>query len=299
MPNASIDLHLHTHYSDGNTSPADILRHAAGLGLKMVAITDHDTLNALPEAQYVAAEVGLELIAGIELTTRWDNRQPIHAGNQAGQEVDLLGYYFDWQDAQFNKYVSAAFKDLEERMELCCQSLTQAGYALSLYDVLDENPNFPGTAAMMKALIRHRYAANMNEAYFLLNEHWCRIRLSQHSIQSAIDAIHQAGGAAVLAHPIAIHCPQGLLDAGSLAPLVEAGLDGLEIFHPLLSLDERQHFQALARQFNLVITGGSDEHGSEEGFSRLGSQLITYEMVKALQQRASNYKQGLDQGTRK
>jgi 3',5'-nucleoside bisphosphate phosphatase len=290
MPNASIDLHLHTHYSDGKTSPADILRHAASLGLKTVAITDHDTLSALAEAQYVASEVGLELIPGIELTTRWDDCQPAHPGIQPGQEVDLLGYCFDWQDVKFQEYVLAAFKDLEERVDSCCQSLTQAGYPLSLFDVLDENPNFPGTAALMQALIHRRHAASLNEAYILLIEHWCRIRLSHNSIQSAIQAIHQAGGAAVLAHPIAIRCSRGLLDANDLAALVEAGLDGLEIFHPLLTLDERQHFQALAGQFNLVVTGGSDEHGSGDGFSRLGSQLVTYEMVKALQQRASSYK---------
>ena len=290
MPNASIDLHLHTHYSDGRTSPAEILRQAASLGLKTVAITDHDTLNALPEAMNIADKVGLVLIPGIELTTHWEDCEPAHPGIQPGQEVDLLGYYFDWQDVKFQEYVSAAFADLKERVEACCRSLSQAGYPVSIFDVLDENPKYPGTAALIKALIRRGQAANLNEAYILVSEHWCRIRFSHHSLQSAIQAIHQAGGAAVLAHPIAIRCDQGLLDADSLAVLVEAGLDGLEIFHPLLTLDERQHFQALARQFDLVMTGGSDEHGTGDSFSRLGSQLVTYDMVKALQQRASGYK---------
>jgi predicted metal-dependent phosphoesterase TrpH len=290
MPNASIDLHLHTRYSDGRTSPAEILRHAASLGLKTVAITDHDTLKALPEAHYVAGETGLTLIPGVELTTHWKDCEPAHPGIQPGQEVDLLGYYLDWQDVKFQEYVSAAFLDLKERVEACCQSLSQAGYLVSIFDVLDVNPNFPGTAALMSALIRRQHAANLNEAYILMSEHWCRIRFSRNSLQAAIQAIHQAGGAAILAHPIAIRCRQGLLDAGSLSKLVEAGLDGLEIFHPFLTLDERQHFQALARQFDLVVTGGSDEHGSGDGFSRLGSQLVTYEMVKALQARASRYK---------
>jgi predicted metal-dependent phosphoesterase TrpH len=289
MPNASIDLHLHTHYSDGKTSPAEILRHAANLGLKTVAITDHDTLKALPEALYVAAETGLTLIPGVELTTHWRDCEPAHPAAQPGQEVDLLGYYFDWRDANLQAYVSAALLDLKERVEACCQSLSQAGYTVSIFDVLDVNPNFPGTAALMSALIRLHHAANLNDAYALMSEYWCRIRFSRNSLHSAIQAIHQAGGAAVLAHPIAIRCAQGLLDGDSLARLVEAGLDGLEIFHPLLSQDERQHFQALARHFNLVVTGGSDEHGSGDGFSRLGSQLVTYEMVKALQARASLY----------
>jgi predicted metal-dependent phosphoesterase TrpH len=290
MPNASIDLHLHTNYSDGKTSPAEILRHAASLGLKIVSITDHDTLDALPEALYVAAEVGLELIPGVELTTRWEDCEPAYSKDQSGQEVDLLGYFIDWQDVKLREYVAAAQEDLKERVELCCQSLTQAGYPVSFFDVLDINPNFPGTGALMEAIVRHRFAANMNEAYALVSERWHRIRFSQHTLHSAIQIIHQAGGAAVLAHPIAIHCSQGLLDANLLAILVKAGLDGLEIFHPLLSVDERQHFQALARQFNLVVTGGSDEHGSGYGYSRIGSQLVTFEMVKTLRQRASHYK---------
>jgi predicted metal-dependent phosphoesterase TrpH len=290
MPNASIDLHLHTHYSDGKTSPADILRHAADLGLKIVSITDHDTLDALPEALFIAAEVGLELIPGIELTTHWEDCESAYPNTQSGQEVDLLGYFIDWQNAKLNEYVSAAQQDLRERVELCCQSLTQAGYPISIFDILDENPNFPGTGPLMSALVRHCYAASLNEAYALVNEHWRRIRFSQHSLYSAIQVIHQAGGVAVLAHPIAICCSNGLLDAKLLITLVKAGLDGLEIFHPLLSADERQHFQALARQFNLVVTGGSDEHGSGYGYSRIGSQLVTFEMVKALKQRASRYK---------
>jgi predicted metal-dependent phosphoesterase TrpH len=290
MPNASIDLHLHTHYSDGKTSPADILRHAASLGLKIVSITDHDTLDALPQALFVAAEVGLELIPGVELTTHWEDCDPAYSKDQPGQEVDLLGYFIDWQNVKLKEYVAAAQRDLKERVELCCQSLTQAGYPISLFDVLDENPNYPGSAALMDAIIKHHYAASMNEAYALVSEHWRRIRFSQHSLRSAIQIIHRAGGAAVLAHPIAIHCSQGLLDANLLATLVKAGLDGLEIFHPLLTVDERQHFRALARQFNLVVTGGSDEHGSGYGYSRIGSQLVTFEMVKALKQRASHYK---------
>jgi predicted metal-dependent phosphoesterase TrpH len=290
MPNASIDLHLHTHYSDGRTSPAEILRHAADLGLKTVAITDHDTLKGLPEAIHVASEVGLTLIPGIELTTHWTECEPAHPGIQVGQEVDLLGYYIDWQDANFQDYIKTSFQDLVERIETCCRSLTLAGYPVNIYDILDVNPNYPGTAALIQALVRHRQAASFNEAYALVSEHWCQVRFSRNSLQSAIQAIHEAGGAAVLAHPIAIRCSQGLLDASSLSSLVEAGLDGLEIFHPLLSLDERQHFQALAHQFDLVMTGGSDEHGSGKGFARLGSQLVTYEMVKALQQRAATYK---------
>jgi predicted metal-dependent phosphoesterase TrpH len=290
MPNASIDLHLHTHYSDGKTSPADIIRHAASLGLKIIAITDHDTLDALPEALYVATEVGLELIPGVELTTHWEDCEPAYPQGQSGQEVDLLGYFIDWQNVKLKEYVTAAKKDLKERVELCCQSLNQAGYSISIFDVMDENPNFPGTGALMNAIIRRHQAANLNEAYALVCEHWRQVRFSQHSLQSAIQVIHQAGGISVLAHPVAIRCSKGLLDAGLLANLVKAGLDGLEIFHPLLSVDERQHFQALGRQFNLVVTGGSDEHGSGYGYSRIGSQLVTFEMVKALRQRASLYK---------
>jgi len=287
MPNTSCDLHLHTYYSDGRASPAEVLHHAAAIGLKTVAITDHDNLSSAPEAAHVANGLGLELVPGIELTAHWDGCPPSHGDPERGQDVDILGYFFDPADPALLDFTYQAMADLHQRIEEACTLVSAAGYPMTIFDVLDENPRYPGAMQFIIALRHKNYARRWSEAYPIFSAVWSQARCSQHSIGQAIEALHQAGGVAVLAHPIAVECVGGgLLQSQQLAELVDLGLDGLEIHHPRMDTEARLHFYSLAKKFNLAVSGGSDEHGWKDGFTRMGSELITYEMVNGLRERA-------------
>jgi 3',5'-nucleoside bisphosphate phosphatase len=286
MPNTTCDLHLHTYYSDGRASPAEVLRHAASIGLKTVAITDHNSLKAMREATHMAAELGLELIPAIELATRWAPCSAKKHNDDQPQEVDLLGYDIDPDDQEFMSFIQASFEDMRQRVVDCCDLLTRAGYPISIHDVEDENPRYPGSMKIISALHQKGYASSWNDALPLFTVQWSHVRRPRLAIEKAIDAIHAAGGIAVLAHPIAVRCDGGWLQAEQLDPLVEAGLDGLEVLHPSLDMGARHHFRELAKQFGLLVTGGSDEHGWPGGFSRMGSEMITYDMVKAMYARS-------------
>lgn len=290
MGNSVCDLHIHSHYSDGRASPAEILHHAASIGLNIIAITDHDSLHGVAEAGRVAAGLGLEIIPGIELTGRWDACASPYRKDGLGQDVDLLGYFFNSDAPAFQEFVQAALSDLTERISACCDRLTAAGYPISLYDVQDENPHYPGTIQLISALWRKGYADSYGSAFLRFAEEWQAVRLSHWTVAQVIAAIHAAGGAAVLAHPIAVACPEGQLSRQQLGLLVEAGLDGLEVYHPRLDTAARQHFLKLAGELDLVVTGGSDEHGEPGRFARMGSELITRQMVNDLRQRAERYK---------
>jgi len=287
MPNTCCDLHLHTYYSDGRASPAEMLHHAADIGLKTVAITDHDNLNAAPEAAHVANRLGLELVPGLELTAHWDSCPPAHGDPGRGQDVDILGYFFDPADPALLDFTHQAMDDLRQRIEAACALVSAAGYPMTIFDVLDENPRYPGAMQLINALRHKNYARGWSEAYPIFSGVWSQVRCSQLSVEQAIEALHQAGGVAVLAHPIAVECGSGgLLQSQQLAELVDLGLDGLEIHHPRMDTEARQHFYTLAKEFNLAVSGGSDEHGWKDGFTRMGSELITYEMVNGLRERA-------------
>lgn len=286
MPNTTCDLHLHTYYSDGRSSPAEVLRHASSIGLKTVAVTDHDSLKAIREATNMAAELGLDLIPAIELTTRWLPFSSERPGEDQPLEVDLLGYYIDPDNQEFLSFIQSSFEDIRQRVSECCDLLSRAGYSISIHDVEAENPRYPGPMRIISTLEHKGYASSWKDAFIIFTEHWPRVRPPRLTIEEAIDAIHSAGGIAVLAHPIAIRCKEGWLQAKQLAPLVDAGLDGLEVLHPSLDKEARRHFRDLARQFDLLETGGSDDHGWPGGFSRMGSELITYDMVKAMQARS-------------
>jgi 3',5'-nucleoside bisphosphate phosphatase len=287
MPNTSCDLHLHTYYSDGRASPGELLHHAASIGLKVVAITDHDNLNAASEASHVAKEVGLELVPGVELTAHWVGCPSMNGDPGDGQDIDLLGYFFDPADPFLQDFTHQAMDDLRQRIEAACLLVSRAGYPITIFDVLDENPRYPGAIQFINALRHKGYARRWSEAYPIFSAAWSHVRCCRSTVEQAIQVLHQAKGVAVLAHPVAVECAaSGLLQSQQIAELVELGLDGLEIHHPRMDAEARLHFYKLARQFNLAVSGGSDEHGWKEGFTRMGSELITYEMVNCLRKRA-------------
>ncbi|MGE5123439.1 MAG: hypothetical protein ACM3H7_02910, partial [Acidobacteriaceae bacterium] len=155
---------------------------------------------------------------------------------------------------------------------------------------LDENPRYSGAAQLVRSLERLGYAQSWNDALLLFNSHWSRVRLAGFSHQQVIEAIHAAGGVAVLAHPVFMKWNGAWIGADQAANLASAGLDGLEIYHPRMDPAARAHYLSLAGKFDWIITGGSDEHGGAGEFSRLGSELVTYEMVHAARQRADRYR---------
>jgi predicted metal-dependent phosphoesterase TrpH len=283
LPTSTVDLHIHTHYSDGLYSPADVLRHAARIGLETIALTDHDNTGGVREALPLARELGLELIPAVEFTCRWPacDAPPGHG------DVDVLGYFVDLDDPEFRAFERATLDDAHARTADCCARLSAAGHPLSLDDAFAENPRYAGVLQLVLAVQTKGYAEGWEAAVQLVVEHWVRVRLSRFTIQQVIASIHRAGGVAVLAHPTTVKCGgDGLLEADQLAPLVEAGLDGLEIYHFRLDEPARAHFLALARQFDLLVSGGSDTHGLFNGLGRVGTQPVTPDLVESLRARS-------------
>jgi 3',5'-nucleoside bisphosphate phosphatase len=277
--NFACDLHMHTYYSDGRAAPAELVAQAARLGLKAMAITDHDNTRGAREAAPLAAQAGFELIPAIELTCRWDS-----AGAPAGNlDVDLLGYFIDWDAPVFAARERAALDDIHARVGDLCAALTADGHPIALEELFAENPRYAGHVQLIYAAIHKGSVPDWDGAVALIDKHWPAVRLSAFSIEDMIATLHAAGGVAVLAHPVAItDNGRSPIGAEHVARLVDAGLDGLEIYHPRLNAAARQHFLALAKQFGLLVTGGSDEHGWHRPFERFGQEAVTVEMVEAL-----------------
>lgn len=272
---------MHTYYSDGKYSPAELLHYAASIGLETIAITDHDNADGVREALPLAKELGIELVPAIEFACRWNqcDTPPVTG------EIDVLGYFIALSNPEFQAFERAALNDTHTRIADCCTRLTAAGYPISLDDVLAENPHYAGGIQLILAVQSKGYADSWDAAFRLVVEHWRRVRLSRFTIQQVIKQIHLAGGVAILAHPTAVKWGDNWLQANQLALLAEMGLDGLEVYHPRLDEKAQAHFLALAKQFNLLISGGSDEHGWFAELERIGSQPITSEMLESLRAR--------------
>jgi predicted metal-dependent phosphoesterase TrpH len=277
----SIDLHIHTYFSDGRDSPAEVLHRAAQMGIKTLAITDHDNANGAREALPLAQELGLELIPAVEFTCRWPEcNTPPGKG-----DIDVLAYFVDLDDAEFQAFEQAALGDIHARIAESCAFLTMDGYTIFLEDVFAQNPRYAGLMQLMMAMQAKGYIPDWEEVITVVEQYWRRVRLSRFTIQELIDHIHRAGGVAVLAHPIAVNCDGSWISAEQLASLVEVGLDGLEIYHHTVDEITRPYFLHLAEQFDLLVTGGSDEHGWFSDLKKLGSQPVTAAMVDALRAR--------------
>lgn len=272
------ELHMHTSFSDGYRTPDYMLGAAVAKKLAVVAITDHDNARGARRAAEVAPHMGLRLIPAIEFTARWEGI----CGPGTVQDVDILGYGIDLEHPALRARESAALEDVFDRVALCCSLLTDSGYAVRFREVQGLNAPYPGLRQLRDLLVIKGYCESEPIAGRLLDAHWALVRPCAFTVADQIEAIHAAGGVAVLAHPGLYPCGTSWIAAEQLAALVERGLDGLEVYHRSMNSAARVYFAGLAARFGLVQTGGSDEHGWSPGLDFMGREPVTAAMVDAL-----------------
>jgi predicted metal-dependent phosphoesterase TrpH len=256
------DLHTHTTASDGTLSPRELVTKAARAGLAAVAVTDHDVTFGAAEAVSAGAELGVEVIPGVEVSAEWPPGQ-----------MHVLGLWIDPADAAFNRWLAAILGGRNERNRRIVGRLRELGVDIDLAEVeavagegAVGRPHIAQVLIAKGAAADHRqafdrYLAKGSAAYF------DRLRATP---AEAVERIHAAGGLAVLAHPH--YC--GARDAAELGVWVgqlrDAGLDGIEVRYSTFSAAHRRTAEALARRFDLLPSGGSDFHGAAKPAIRLG-----------------------------
>jgi 3',5'-nucleoside bisphosphate phosphatase len=274
------DLHMHTYFSDGRASPKELLEQAARKGLRAIAITDHETTQGNRQGQSLAAHYEVELIPAIEITTYWDG----YTGHGGGPDVDLLGYFLDFNSESLQKAEVKLFEGLTARADATCHLLQKQGFGIRVEDVLETNPTYPGFMSIVRTLSRLNLVPRDTNPSSLVEGAYYSAGQSVLSIAEGVQLIHDAGGVAVLAHPSIIHRSsdgEPLTERGVM-DLVAMGLDAIEVFHYRLGERQRRHFAMLAKMFRLPISGGSDEHSGQGELRRFGSEPITQEIVEAL-----------------
>ena len=274
------DLQLHSSASDGSDAPSEVVRRAARKGFAAIALTDHDTLEGVPEAAREAAERRIELIHACELSTLDDNER----------QIDMLAYGIDIDDVEFQATLNTIRSGRLGRAYLMVQRLNEFGHAVSWDRVQaiagGENIGRPHVA---RAMVEAGVVPTIKDAFteeFILDGGRCYVQRVKISPAEAIEQIHSAGGVAVAAHP----GRTGLTDE-EIAALVSWGLDGIEVFYPRHSKAETIRFTELAGRHDLLVTGGSDDHGDiNEGrlMGRVRLPWVHVERLKeAIEQRGS------------
>ncbi|QLG39482.1 MULTISPECIES: PHP domain-containing protein [unclassified Paenibacillus] len=280
--NGRCDLHTHSQASDGMQPPAENVKLAKQRGLSAVALTDHDTVAGVAEAQQAGREYGVDVVAGVEISTR--------AG---GKDIHVLGYYVNTEDEKFLDRLRGLREAREERNHLIIAKLQELGLEISWQEVIDglgrplEPDESIGRPHMADVLVRKGYAADMRDAFnrYLAEGQPGFVSVPRVAPEDACQWIKDAGGAAVIAHP-------GLYGDDELVRriLEDSRPDGIEVVHSDHGPEEERRYAELAQEFGLIQTGGSDYHGVRQGVvfhGDLGSKTVTIDVLDKLRAAAA------------
>ena len=261
MDHRIVDLHVHSTESDGTLTPEDLVAEAKKAELAAFALTDHDTCQGVGKAMPLAASAGIELIPGIELSTDYH-----------GKEVHIVGLYIDIENEQLLKKTAEYRKCRSERNALMVEALRKEGLSITMEELVAENPDCVITRAnIARFLYEHGQIKSVREAFDRYIGDHCKCYVGRLKVAStdAVRLIKEAGGTAILAHPLLYGLSntnlQKMIDA-----LKPVGLDGLEAIYSTYTTGEEQQMKRLARENGLLISGGSDFHGSNKPDIALG-----------------------------
>ena len=271
-----IDLHSHTTASDGQHSPAELLALAASAGVTALAVTDHDTVAGLAEAAEAARAHGVELVPGIELSAF-----------VLRKEVHILGHFVRPDFAELASFASRLRVEREQRMVQMVEQLRRLGFPIRMEEVRAMAGNAQlGRPHLARVLVERGWCLDVKEAFdrFLGSGKAAWVERFKLEGEDAIGLIHRAGGTATVAHP-----GSSKLDRYELRLLAKAGLDGLEALHADHNPSVQEKYLAIAKEFDLVTTGGSDFHGEQvTPGKRPGDSTTPPENFARLRARASS-----------
>lgn len=261
MDTRIIDLHVHSSASDGTFTPTELVAEAKRAGLSAFALTDHDTTDGIAEASKAAKAVGMELIPGVELSTEYE-----------GKEIHVLGLYIDTQNATLQKQMADFRHSRDNRNVLMFEKLRAEGFDITQKALEACFPDAVITRAhIARYLLDKGYIPDIKTAFSEYIGDGCRCYVGRPKVtpMDAVDYIRSAGGTPVLAHPVIYHMERPKL-MQMIREMKEHGLVGIEAIYSENTPADEQTYKTIAREQELLITGGSDFHGTNKPDIRLG-----------------------------
>lgn len=270
------DLHTHTTASDGVCTPSENVRLAHTAGLAAIAITDHDTVSGIEEARLVGERIGIEVVPGVEISTV-----------DQGIDVHILGYYIDHQDAIFKQRLSQLRDTRNHRNDLIISRLNELGIRITMKEVIEHlteqktEDQTIGRPHIAHVLVARGIVGTVAEAFelYLGTSGAAYVNPPRITPIEAIRWIREAGGKAVLAHP-------GLYNNEDMVKeIIQHGIDGIEAYHSDHSEDQQTYYDELGQSHGLIITAGSDFHGTKDDITfhgQIGSRRVATQVLDVL-----------------
>ncbi|MEO0131871.1 MAG: PHP domain-containing protein [candidate division WOR-3 bacterium] len=263
------DLHIHTTYSDGLLTPAQVVDLARKSGLDAIAIVDHDAIGGIEPAVAAGKTLGVEIVPAVELSCLIGET-----------DVHIIGYYIDYR----NKKLIGILKEIQEkrieRAKLMIERLRKQGARVELERVLElAGEGTVGRPHIAQALLEEGYISSYDEAFWRYIGYHCPAYVPKEKLkpQEAIKMIKDFGGISVLAHPMSYNGHTQVISY-----LIELGIQGLEVWRCEHTPDDVKYLEEIATKHRLLRTGGTDCHGGRKGKILIGELKIPYEIVKRL-----------------
>ncbi|MDD6460867.1 MAG: PHP domain-containing protein [Bifidobacteriaceae bacterium] len=275
-PREGWDLHCHTRFSDGTKTPEEFIRDAVDLGLHGVAITDHDTWNGWERATVAARKAGMPLIRGTEITAHVDHTS-----------VHMLAYLYDPENAEITRMFAetraARLARVQEMVRRISRDYPQVTWESVSAQVREGSQTTVGRPHIADALVAAGICSSRSQAFATIIKSTSKyyIPVPSPTPLQVTNAVKHAGGAVVVAHAGDRARNRHLLSDDRIVELIEAGLDGIEVWHRGNEPDQRQRLAGFARRYGLLMTGGSDWHGAGKP-NLLGENLTPDETVQKL-----------------
>lgn len=268
MPASIVDLHMHSTASDGSLPPAEVVALAQRNGVKIIALTDHDSIAGIPAALERAREAGIRIIPGIELSVSEQN-----------MDVHLLAFGFDTSDARMLEAIARYRESRHDRARKILTRLKGLGIRIPMEEVEEiAGGGAIGRPHVAEALMMNGHVETFHEAFQRYLGHHAPAYVAKHtvSLEEAVEVVRDAGGVTVLAHP-------GTLNRDAWIPgLARRGLDGIEVWHSKHGPAEINRYREIARAHGLLMTGGSDFHGERTPDVSIGSVAVPEQVIADL-----------------
>ena len=267
------DLHIHSIFSDGTFDINQILSLCKSKGLSCIAICDHDTVGGVEIALNLASKFEMEVIPCVELTCEYQSR-----------EIHLLGYFVDYKDEQFLKIIDELQEYRKQRVFHIVEKLNKLGVNIQSQEIFDQNP-FPniswGRLHIANTLVRKGVVSSYKEAFrkFIGEKGPAYVSRFKFSPFRGIQILKEAKALPVLAHPLKSKCED------LIPELIEAGLEGIEVFYPQHPLHIQNYYIQIAHKYGVLITGGSDCHGFAKKEVFIGRVKLPYSYVEKMKNR--------------
>ncbi|MBR5490713.1 MAG: PHP domain-containing protein [Oscillospiraceae bacterium] len=272
-----IDLHIHTNASDGSLSPRAVVEEAARIGLKAIAVTDHDTADGLPEALEWGEKLGMEIVPGIELSVDYKEHG-----------VHILAYFVDAENPHLQELLAWVISEREKRNEEIAAAMRADGYDVTIASLREMFPGaIIGRPHFAAALVKAGAVSSVPEGFEkYLNRGGKYYRKRKYiPMDMAFETIAKCGAKAVMAHPLQYKFSHDeLMELTKL--LKEKGLSGMECVYAVYTPEQREYLMGIAEEMELCVTAGSDFHGSGKPHIQIGTgcgdMKAPYELLEKL-----------------